>query len=61
MTADHVYANIIRWLAMIIALALYLALAVVLIRAFGITLPIRATIGHVELAYLAGAYWLLRK
>lgn len=32
-------------------------LAVVLLRSFGISIPLRG-LGHVELAYLAGAYWL---
>jgi len=39
--------------------AILLLLAVILLRQFGVSVPLR-TIGHVELAYLAGVYWLTK-
>ena len=59
MTADQAISTIIKYLKIVILLALLAMLAVILARQFGIVLPVR-TVGHVELAYLAGAYWLMK-
>lgn len=59
MNANQIVSQVIAWLKTAIAAMLLLSIAVVLVKMFGVTLPIR-TIGHVELAYLAGAYWLTR-
>jgi len=58
-TADQAISTIIKYLKIVILLALLAMLAVILARQFGIVLPVR-TVGHVELAYLAGAYWLMK-
>lgn len=42
-----------------ILLLILVTLAVILLKAFGVVLPIR-TLGHVEPAYLAGAFWLTK-
>ena len=59
MTADAIVSQITAWLRKAILLLLLVTLAVILVRAFGIVIPIR-TLGHIELAYLAGAYWLTK-
>lgn len=59
MTADAIVSQIIGWLRKAILLLILVTLAVILVRAFGIVIPIR-TLGHIELAYLAGAYWLTK-
>jgi hypothetical protein len=59
MTADTVLAEIIRWMRLIALVLLLITLVVVLLRSFGVSIPLRG-LGHVELAYLAGAYWLTR-
>lgn len=59
MTAQQVIAQIIAWLRTAIALLILVSIAAELVRILGVQLPIRS-IGHVELAYLAGAYWLTK-
>ncbi len=59
MTADTMLAEIVRWLRLAALLMILVTLVVVLLKAFGIGIPIR-TLGHIELAYLAGAYWLTK-
>ena len=46
-------------LALIVRLALLSVIAAVALKWFGVRLPV-ATPGGLELAYLAGAYWLTR-
>lgn len=59
MTADAIASQITAWLRKAILLLLLITLAVILVRAFGIVIPVK-TLGHIELAYLAGAYWLTK-
>lgn len=59
MNPNQIVSQITAWLKTAIVLLILVSLAVILLRAFGVTIPIR-TIGHVELAYLAGAYYLTR-
>ena len=59
MTADAIVSQIAAWLRKAILLLILVTLAVILVRAFGVVIPIR-TLGHIELAYLAGAYWLTK-
>lgn len=48
------------WLRHGILIVLLLAVAVTLLKLFGVRLTFMATLGHVELAYLAGVYWLTK-
>lgn len=50
----------ISWLRTATLVFLLVMLGAALLKLVGVTLPLR-TVGHVELAYLAGAYWLLTK
>ena len=59
MTADTILAEIVRWLRLAALLMILVTLVVVLLKTFGIAVPLRG-LGHVELAYLAGAYWLTK-
>ena len=59
MTARALIDEIVYWLKTAILIMLLIVLAVTVLRAFGIAIPFRG-IGHVELAYLAGAYWLTK-
>lgn len=59
MKADHIVSRVTHWLRFGICVAILLMIAVALLQAFGVRLPIRG-LGHVELAYLAGAYWLVK-
>ena len=59
MTANAVIAQIIDVLRKVALVLILVSLAVILVRAFGIVIPIR-TLGHIELAYLAGAFWLTK-
>ncbi len=54
-TADTVF----DWFRRVILAMLLASVAIVLLKAFGVVIPIR-TLGHIELAYLAGAYWLTK-
>jgi len=58
-TIDNLIQNAIKYARQGILIALLLLLAVVILRQLGVILPIRA-IGHVELAYMAGVYWLTK-
>jgi hypothetical protein len=60
MNAQAVIAQIKHWLFEIATFVLVLMLAVTALKLIGVQIPLRA-IGHVELAYLCGALWLLRK
>lgn len=57
LTAEQVLAIVFKVIAWGLALMLLAAIA----QRFGARLPVVPTIDHVTLAYLAGAYWLLRK
>lgn len=59
MTADTIISEIIKWLRTAVLIMLLIALAVALLKAYGVTIPIKG-LGPVEMAYLAGAYWLTR-
>lgn len=59
MTADQAISQVIKYLRLAVLAAILLLLAVILLRQFGVSVPLR-TIGHVELAYLAGVYWLTK-
>ena len=59
MTADQAIHTFVKYLRLAILIALSLMLVAIVARQLGIVLPIR-TMGHVELAYLAGAYWLTK-
>jgi hypothetical protein len=58
-TADQAISQVIKYLRLAVLAAILLLLAVILLRQFGVSVPLR-TIGHVELAYLAGVYWLTK-
>ena len=57
LTADQALAIVFKVIAWGIAMMLLAAIA----QRFGARLPVVPAIDHVTLAYLAGAYWLLRK
>lgn len=59
MNAQQVINQAISWLRTFVTAMVLLMVAAELARALGVQLPIR-TLGHVELAYLAGATWLTR-
>lgn len=59
MNAKDISAEIIAWLRTFILTLVLISVSVILLKAFGVVLPIR-TLGHIELAYLAGAYWLTK-
>ena len=59
MTIDQAVNNAITWLRRAVLAVLLAMLAIILLRNFGVRLPI-STPGHIELAYLAGAYWLTK-
>ncbi len=59
MTAQQLASQIIAWLRTAIALLILVSIAAELVRTLGVQLPIRS-LGHIELAYLAGAYWLTK-
>lgn len=59
MTAEAIVSQITAWLRKAILLLILITLAVILLKAFGVAIPLR-TLGHIELAYLAGAYWLTK-
>jgi len=59
MTIDQAVNQAISWLRKAVLVILLASLAVILLKTFGVSLPIR-TLGHVELAYLAGSYWLTK-
>lgn len=59
MTAQQVIAQIIAWLRTAIALLILASIAAELVRVLGVQIPLRSP-GHIELAYLAGAYWLTK-
>jgi hypothetical protein len=60
MDIQSVIAQIKGYLFDIATFVLVLMLAVTAIKLLGVNVPIRS-VGHVELAYLCGALWLLRK
>lgn len=59
MTINQAIDQAAAWFRKAILLLLLVCIAAILIRQFGVTLPIRLP-GHVELAYLAGAFWLTK-
>ncbi len=61
MTIDAVYAEAVKWLVRVIALALMVVVAVKVLNLFGVRLPISLPIDYVSMAYLAGTWWLVRK
>ncbi len=60
MNAQQTFDLIQSWLFRIATFVLVLMLTTTALKLVGVSIPIRA-IGHVELAYLCGALWLLRK
>lgn len=60
MTVDAAWALAMGWVVRIIQAALLVILAVTLLRHFGVSIPVKG-MDHTALAYLAGAYWLIRK
>ena len=56
LTADQALAIVIKVIAWGLALMLLAAIA----QRFGARLPLVPAIDHVTIAYLAGAYWLVR-
>lgn len=59
MTATAIAQQIVHWIRMAVLITILLSIATILLKAFGINLPVRAA-GHIELAYLAGAYWFTK-
>lgn len=59
MTPAAAISTAMAWLRTAVALLILLSITVILAKAFGFVIPLR-TPGHIELAYLAGAYWLVR-
>lgn len=59
MNAQQIMSAATSWLRTFVVFMVLLMVAAELARALGIQIPIR-TVGHVELAYLAGATWLTR-
>ena len=57
LTADQALAIVIKVIAWGLALMLLAAIA----QRFGARLPLIPAIDHVTIAYLAGAYWLVRR
>lgn len=57
LTADQALAIVIKVIAWGLALMLLAAIA----QRFGARLPLVPAIDHVTIAYLAGAYWLVRR
>lgn len=60
MNAHQVFDQVQAWLFRIATFILILMLAVTALKLVGVQIPLRS-IGHVEMAYLAGALYLLRK
>lgn len=58
-TIDKLLQLVTKYARQCILLALLLLLVIVILRQLGVILPIRS-IGHIELAYLCGAYWLTK-
>jgi cell division protein FtsX len=58
--AQKLISALTTWLRHGILVVLLLAVAVTLLKLFGVRLTFMATPGHVELAYLAGVYWLTK-
>jgi len=59
MTIDKFLQLAVKYLRLGVLVTLLAAIAVVVLAMFGVSLPVRPP-GHVELAYLAGAYWLTK-
>lgn len=59
MTIDQVISTAMGWAHKLIGIALLILIAATMAKYYGIRLPVH-TPGHVELAYLCGAYWLAR-
>lgn len=58
---QQVISQIMHWLRVAIQVMLFLSIAIILAKAFGLNVPFfTKTIGSTELAYVAGAYWLSR-
>lgn len=59
MTVDQAFSQAMSWIHRLIGLAILALIAAMLLRYFGVALPIKAP-GHIEMAYIAGAYWLAK-
>lgn len=60
--ASAILGIVTDWLYKITSLSLLLLLAATAVKATGlVNVPFLRGIGHVEIAYLCGAFWLLRK
>lgn len=60
MTLDQAWTHTRTWLVRIVSVVILALIAISILRHFGVSLPIRP-MGHVELAYLAGAFWLVTR
>ena len=59
-TIQTLIARIAGWLSILIGFAFLILMAAALLAQFGVSTPIR-TPTATEFAYLAGAWWLIRK
>jgi hypothetical protein len=60
-TIQHVVSQSIGWLRTALLVAILASAAMIMLKAYGVILPFRTGIGHIELAYMAGVYWLTRQ
>jgi hypothetical protein len=60
MSAMNLVSQATQWLSIIIRLLLFVALFATLAKVVGVNISVLRGLGHVELAYLAGAFWLTR-
>lgn len=56
---EHVMSRTLVWVRYVVALSILALLAITIARYYGIMVPIRPP-DPLALAYLAGAYWLLK-
>ena len=60
MTANAIVAQVIDVLRKVALVLILVSLALILLRAFGVVIPIRSGLSEVALAYCAGVYWLTK-
>jgi hypothetical protein len=58
-TVDQLVSRATHWLKVVINMAFLVMIAIVLVKAFGVALPVRS-LAVQDLTWLAGAYWLTR-
>ena len=59
-TIQTLIARIAGWLSILIGFAFLILMAAAILAQFGFNIPLRAP-AATEFAYLAGAWWLIRK